>query len=179
MTKVINLFGGASSGKSTCAFGLCHQLKLRGINVEYVNEYIKTWAYKDHKPNEYDQVYIFGKQAKKEYDLYGKVDYIVSDSPLLLSAIYEEVIQGESVVKPSVFNHIQRAKSNGIEFHNFYLKRCKGFNPVGRWGSEDEARQMDKYIQNFLTTHDVDYTFIEEDDYRRVDKILSHMLVSH
>jgi ATP:corrinoid adenosyltransferase len=88
-TKVINMFGGSGIGKSTTAAGLYHQMKLQGLNVELVREYVKGWAWAGTKVNTYDQVYIFGKQARSEYMLYGKVDYIVTDSPILLSPIYD------------------------------------------------------------------------------------------
>lgn len=38
-TIVINLFGGSSTGKSTCVMDITAQLKRHGINAEYVSEF--------------------------------------------------------------------------------------------------------------------------------------------
>lgn len=45
MTKVINLYGGPGTGKSSTAGMLFAHLKLRGVNCEYVQEYAKDAAW--------------------------------------------------------------------------------------------------------------------------------------
>lgn len=131
-TKVINLFGSPGSGKSTTAAGLYYNLKIRDYHCEMVREYIKSWAWEGRKPNEYDQVYIFGKQAKYESLLYGKVDYIITDSPLVLSGFYEHYHQGQDIVGKAAVEFIDVAKKRGVEYLNFWLPSITIFDDRGR-----------------------------------------------
>lgn len=175
MTKVINLLGASGVGKSTTAAGLFYEMKKRGLEVELVNEYVKKWAWTGRKVGALDQVYIFGKQAKSEHDLYGKVDYIITDSPLLLSPIYEKFYSsdGESIVESSTLAHIEKAEKSGVQHLNFIVPRTKPFNPKGRFETEETARQIDEIVKNYLLSKDIPFiqlTSIEQDD--KVQEIL-------
>ena len=86
-TTVINLFGGACVGKSTQAALLFAHLKCLGHSCELVNEYVKEHIWAERKDvlrsdKDIKQDYIFAKQHKKQYILEGKVDYIITDSPI-------------------------------------------------------------------------------------------------
>lgn len=91
MNLVINLYGGPGTGKSTTAAWLFALLKARGINAEYVQEYVKQWAWEERQPVKYDQFYFFGKQSRKEYSLFKNVDVIITDSPVSLSSYYAKL----------------------------------------------------------------------------------------
>ena len=172
-TKVINMFGGSGIGKSTTAAGLYHQMKLDGLNVELVREYVKGWAWAGTKVNTYDQVYIFGKQARSEYMLYGKVDYIVTDSPILLSPVYDLFYNGEdAMVEDSALRFINKAKKNGVEHINFLLERQKPFNPEGRYETEEQAKAVDQAVRTFLGKNNVAYHTISCPDEDRIATIM-------
>jgi len=66
MKKIICLYGGPGSGKSTTCAGLYYKLKLKGFNVEMNREYIKEWVWEDREVKEGDQTYFFSKQARRE-----------------------------------------------------------------------------------------------------------------
>src|SRR4051812_8750331 len=93
-TFVVNLFGGPGVGKSTLAAEIFVTLKKRGIEVELIQEYVKAWAWDGKPVGTFDQLYILAKQLKLETRLYGKVDVVVTDSPLLFSPIYERFYGG-------------------------------------------------------------------------------------
>lgn len=177
MTKVINLLGGSGTGKSTTAAGLFYEMKKLGLNVELVNEYVKRWAWCGKQVGAYDQVYLFGKQAKSEYDLYGKVDYIITDSPLLLSPIYEKYYNnGSSVVESSVFKHLQKAEASGVQHINFLMNRTKPFNPKGRYETEEQAIRVDGVVYKYLIDNYISFycvTKAEQDD--KVEEILTYL----
>ena len=177
MTKVINLFAGSGAGKTTTSAGLFYEMKKRGLEVELVSEYVKRWAWIGKQVGQYDQVYLFGKQARSEYDLYNKVDYIITDSPLLLSAIYEKFYNdGDSVVEEAVFKHLQKAQNNGVEHLNYLVNRTKPFNPKGRYETEETALRVDKYVTDFLDKNYVKYnrlTSLDQDD--KVKEILTSL----
>lgn len=83
--KVINLLSGPGAGKSTTAAGLFYQMKLKGINVELITEYAKDMTWEERYNTLSNQLYIFAKQYSRQLRVKNKVDYIVTDSPLLLS----------------------------------------------------------------------------------------------
>jgi nicotinamide riboside kinase len=180
-SKVINLLGGPGIGKTGTAHGISYYMKLKHKRVEYVNEFVKTWAYTGQEIGPYDQVYIFGNQAKREHDLYHRVDYIVTDSPLILSPIYEMKLQGYSIILDSVLKHIEKAQKNGIEFQNYLIRRPTKYqyDTVGRWGTEEDAIKMDAFIESKLKELKVPYLIVEEEQEQRVDKILKLMVESH
>lgn len=174
MTKVINLLGGSGIGKSTTAAGLFYKMKLNGMNVELVREYVKQWAWDGIQVGEYDQVYLFGKQAKYESKLYGKVDYIITDSPLLLNPVYESFysLNGTSVTEPSVKLFLKQAKDQGVEHINILLKRQKKYDPRGRYQTEAEAKEVDRFLERKLHDWGINYITIEVSDEERVEAII-------
>ncbi len=152
MTTVINLFGGPGSGKSTTAALLFARMKLMGFHVELVREYVKYWAWNDRKVKEFDQLYLLGKQSAYESMLYGKVDYIVTDSPILLAGIYQELRGGEekNYVSQAAQSFMAHSEERGVTYKNFFLKRTKPYDTRGRWENEQQAKEVDQYIYNYL-----------------------------
>jgi len=86
---VVNLFGGPGCGKSTVAAGLFYELKRNGLSAELVTEFAKDCIWEErHVLLEEDQLFILAEQHRRIYRLRGKVDIIITDSPLVLSALY-------------------------------------------------------------------------------------------
>lgn len=85
--KVLNFFAGPGAGKSTMAAAVFAELKFRGVNCELVTEYAKELCWlgelKDASQSDISEVQIF-----KQDILRGKVDLLITDSPLLLGLIY-------------------------------------------------------------------------------------------
>ena len=88
MTKIINLYGGPGTGKSTHAAGLFYRMKQKSINCEYVQEYAKDKTWEDNAFTLKCQPYITAKQIFRQHRLLGKVDYIITDSPILNGLVY-------------------------------------------------------------------------------------------
>lgn len=170
MTEIINLFGGGGSGKSTNAALIFGELKMRGILAEQVTEYVKEWAWDDRVPNEFDQLYIFAKQARKEYMLFNKVDFIVTDSPVLLSGFYEEKYYKYHITKPAIDAYIKAREELGVKHHNFFMRRTKPYVKAGRYQTEEEARQIDVEMRDWLTRSGQEFT--EVDGYNDILEIL-------
>lgn len=103
MIRRINLFGRPGSGKSTVAAALYSMFKGDGYNIELVNEYVKAWAYMGREIKSFDQVYIFGQQMHAEDILLTSgVEYIITDSPLLIQYCYSSVAQ--NIVSDELYN---------------------------------------------------------------------------
>ena len=165
MTKVINLYGGPGTGKSTSAALLFSLLKNNNYNSELVQEYVKQWAWEERHPVKYDQFYFFGKQSRKEYSLFKNVDIIVTDSPISLCGYYTKVYgTPEQTV---LFNHMAKTyynmvKDDGVDYVHIWLNRVKAYNPKGRFQTEDEAKAIDKDMKEYLTK-DLGLTLLEFD----------------
>lgn len=172
MTKVINLLGGSGLGKSTLAAGLFHAMKTQGLHAELVREYVKMWAWEGTKIGQFDQIYITGKQARAEYRLYHKLDYLVTDSPIVLAPIYEEFYLGDSIVLASVKKFLDAAKKAGIQHMNFLLARNKPFDSRGRYETEETALRVDAFVRAKLMDWEMPFTEVTCADADRVDFIL-------
>ena len=88
MSKLINLFGGPGIGKSGIAAGITYKMKKKHIKVNNPYEFPKRLAWDNNIPAISDQLYVFANQHSGIAECYGKVDYIVIDSPILFSTIY-------------------------------------------------------------------------------------------
>lgn len=160
----INLFGGPGAGKSTTAAWLFAELKMAGMSVEHVGEYVKTWAYADRKVQPYDQVYILGKQMQYEYRfIVNGVKNIVTDSPVLNSYFYAPFALREPILT------IARQYERSHPSLNILLnRRGKQYLPQGRYQTELEARDMDLNILADLTTTQTDFHMVDYSDRKQI-----------
>jgi hypothetical protein len=177
MTHVINLFSGAGAGKSTTAAALFSETKIRGLNVELVHEFIKSWAYEKRMPNDLDQLHILGQQSRSESLLYHKVDFIITDSPLLIIPFYENYLTGRDIVKPAVFNFIELATEQGIVFHNYFLDRPENYDETGRYHTKEQAKEIDGKMKQWLTDNGVSFKELPANHEKRVETILKDLNV--
>lgn len=165
MTTVVNLFGGPGIGKSTTAARLFAELKDSGVNAELVQEYVKGWAWEGRSaPTHLDQLYLTAKQARREQLLYGKVDVIVTDSPLLLGPFYCSKMEGPNYIKNLVWEWLAQTQGMGVRRENFFLIRTKPFNPKGRFHSEEESIKIDEELATFLHSEGVKFKYVKDAD---------------
>lgn len=172
MTVVVNMLGGSGIGKSTTAAGLYYNMKLAGMNVELVREYVKALAWQGIPIGQFDQVNIFGEQCKLEHTLYGKVDYIVTDSPILLAPIYEVFYHGDSIMEDAAIKFLNKAESEGVKHLNILLGRNKPYDTRGRYQTEEQAQTVDQMTKDFLKKYSMPYYEISGPDTERVNRIM-------
>jgi len=169
-TKVINLFGGSCIGKSTTAAELFVALKKQSKSVELVQEYVKEWAWQKRTISQFDQVFITAEQIRRETQLYGKVDYIITDCPLSLGLCYSkarspDVYEGLKLVVKQV---MEIASKNGVEYKNYILNREKKYIAEGRYETEEQAKKMDDTIHTYLASTAQEYVHLK---YSRVERM--------
>lgn len=152
-TTIINLYGGPGSGKSTSAAYLYYILKAAGKNVELVREYVKDWAWEERKISNYDQIYFLGKQVRRESLLYGKVDYIVTDSPVMMNLYYAQRYCPLSLaegIRSSTLSFYHQGAADGHQHIHILLKRNKPYKSEGRYQTEAEAVEIDQGLSRLL-----------------------------
>jgi len=149
-TLVINAFGGPGAGKSTAAFHIVCALKKKGYIAEYVPEYAKDLVW-DGRMDLLDgsllnQSYILKEQKARVDRLIGKVDFVVTDSPLLLNGIYLKNCPEKKGYIKAVVNLV-----NQYSNFNFFVERDKtSFETEGRIHNLDESLKKDQEILNML-----------------------------
>lgn len=156
--KVINLFGGPGAGKSTTAAGVFWLLKNRGLRVELVTEYAKALAWAKRGEELTDQFYIYAKQHHRQHVLKGQVDYIVTDSPLLLTLLYVGDLEPDSYCDYVVDNW------HRYENINFIINRVKPYHTEGRWQTLSEAEALDGRISHMLKDLDEPFFMVNGDE---------------
>tara|TARA_B110000503_G_scaffold26884_1_gene42564 strand:+ start:1965 stop:2516 length:552 start_codon:yes stop_codon:yes gene_type:complete len=159
-TKIINLFGGPGAGKSTTASGLFYLLKRKGILCDNPYEFPKQVAWEDNSSQITDQLYILANQHRGLVRAYGKVDFIILDSPLLLSLAYKNGYSGEYPSKfyKDSFDVMVLDLFKSYENINIFLDRPEDeFEETGRFQSHQESLEMDNKIKKILDTNNILY----------------------
>lgn len=167
---MINLFGAPGAGKSTGAAYIFSKLKMAGVNAELVTEFAKDKVWEESKEVFNNQAYIFGKQYFKITRCADKVDVIITDSPLLLSAFYNN-----SEVLGTDFNELVAKIARSYNAVNYLVIRNKPYNPKGRLQTEKESDIIAEQMKALLAKYNIDYTVAEGciDSY---DKIVTDIL---
>jgi len=152
--KVINLWAGPGSGKSTTAAGLFYHMKCAGVEVELVQEYAKDMVWEGRHNILEDQIYIFAKQQRRIARLKNHgLQWVITDSPIPLGLCY---------TKPEdlsdAFQNLVMQVFNSYENYNFYLTRNVQYNPNGRnQKTEQEAMQVDDKLTHMLVSNQIPY----------------------
>lgn len=163
-TTVINLFAGPAVGKSTLAASLYAYMKSKHLSCELVREYVKEWAWMNREIKPVDQIYLLGKQAQAESILYGKVKYIITDSPLLLPAVYQRLFYEGTYITDAAIGVMKDAK---IEYKNYILERKSEYKTEGRFHSLEDSLKVDKEIPLLLKSVSLEYkTLTCEENFR-------------
>ena len=171
-TTVINLFAGPGAGKSTGATYIFSKLKMAGIDAEYISEFAKDKVWEENDLVFKNQFYITGKQAWKIARCNGKVAVAITDSPILLGAMYCE---DNPELIPAIKYEFK--KYNNI---NFFIERVKEYNPNGRNQTLDEAKMIDRETIKFLDSCGETYAIIDgtQDGYDKAVNLILKMLKS-
>lgn len=162
-TIIINLYGGPGSGKSTSAAYLYYLLKSEGKSVELVREYVKDWAYEKRVISNYDQIYFLGKQVRRESMLYDKVDWIITDSPVMMNLYYAQKYCPAKLsegIRSATLSMYGQAIEDGHNHVHVFLKRIKPYLAEGRYQKEEEAKEIDVELHQLLQNLKVSFTEI-------------------
>ncbi len=164
---VVNLFAGPGSGKSTTCAGVFAKLKLAGVNCEMALEYAKDKVWEESNKVLDDQIYVFGKQLHRIFRLKDKVDVVITDSPILLSIIYDKT-------RNKYFSDLVLNQFNNFDNRNYFIERTTVYNPKGRLQTEDEAKEIDKVLLDLLKDCNIEYDSVGKNE--AVDYIFNKIM---
>lgn len=152
-TVIINFVGGPGSGKSTAAAYLFSILKYARVSCELVTEYAKDKTWEESFKVLDNQVYVFSNQYHKLNRLLGKVKFIITDSPIILSLIYDKEDNKE-------LQNLVMSSYNKMNNLTFLIQRQGDYIAEGRSQTEEEARLIDADILDKLSKNNIDFSFI-------------------
>lgn len=159
---IINLIGPPGAGKSVVRADVFGRFKRLGKRIEEVTEFAKDLTYEERGLTLRCQPYIFGKQLRNLERLEGKVDYVVTDSPLLLCAYYNTKYRDGAY--PESFNRLVFDQYRMMPGHTFYLERVAAYEPYGRSQDEEESDDIGREIEQMLAREDIPYSKLKGDD---------------
>lgn len=135
-------------------------MKRKKYNVELVSEYAKDLTYEQR----FDillkhQDWVVANQNKRQWRLEGKVDYIITDSPILLAANY---IPHNYYIK-NMKEHVITVFSNYNNI-NFFINRGKSYVPLGRTQTAAQAKEKDDEILSILKEIQAPVNFVNDSE---------------
>ena len=168
-TLVVNLLAGPGAGKSTLRAGIFYDLKSRGIVCEEAYEYAKelVWAKNQHTLN--NQIHVFGEQHFRIWRLLGQVQVVVTDSPLILTPIYD-------CKSSSKLNELVLEEYRTMWNYNVFVVRDKPYNPIGRNQTSTGAAELDNQILNYMNEYGISYETTWGSPREQLDRTVSQIL---
>lgn len=158
MTKIINFFGGPGVGKSTLASGLFYHMKLNGISSEYVPEYAKELTYLKRFRELENQTHVFGEQLRRIMIPYNQVEYIITDSPIILGIFY---VQDKHPNHKNQLTDLITKTFNLFNNKNILVESdYNRYDPFGRNQTKEESIHISNMISNWLNTNKLDYLLV-------------------
>lgn len=178
MTIVVNILGGPGAGKTTAAWKIAAELKTQGYVTEYVPEFAKEKVWEgntDVLDGTYNnQLKLYQEQKRRIDRLYGKVDFIVTDSPIILSAVYlsEPDIGLRNSFQRRVFFDFN-------DYRNFNLFIDRGdtqYETAGRVQNYEESLSIDRRIKSYLSERKIFCPDYKRED---IDKIIDNIITTY
>lgn len=163
-TVVINAFAGPGAGKTLSAWEIATRLKRLGYETELVTSYARELAWNDRLEmldgSIDNQLEILQEQVHRIDALYGKVDFIITDSPLLLNTLYlnkhdEEYEQLTSSLFKQYrnFSYVaeRNAEQTAVEQDIIFDQQiADALNRLKIFAGRYNANSLDKTISNIL-----------------------------
>jgi adenylate kinase family enzyme len=174
-TIIVGLTGAPGAGKSTGAAYIFSKLKMLGVDAELVTEFAKDKVWEENPTPFKNQAYMFGQQYYRLSRCFGKVDVIITDSPLPLSILYNN--------DPRLNSHFDRMVITvwkRLNTRNFFLKRVKPYNPNGRNQTEEEADLLSIKTQELYKKYELPVTTLTgcAEDYDVIVNIIREELIT-
>ena len=152
-TTIIGFFGGPGIGKSAAAWTAAAWLKRNGASVELASEFVKKWAWLGREIKPLDELAVLGAQIAEEADLIGKVDFLVTEKPVILDLAYARLYQPACItraVEETIAAHYAHVAALGHKHVNVVFKRAEGYDNRGRFENRRQAQLVDSVAEQAL-----------------------------
>ena len=140
----IAIMGSSGAGKSTVAHGIMYQFKRIPLSVEMASEFTKDEVYENHLQEIVnDQLYIMGEQNRRVARCIGKVDYIITDSPLPICSVHTD----SKLLQEVAFSTFEQTENFII-----FIKKPKDvkFETEGRLEDESTSKKISDTLEESL-----------------------------
>lgn len=151
--KLVGLIGSPGSGKTTCAAWLFSQMRLKGMKCEMASEFAKDLFWDDSNAWK-DQLYVFANQWRMIDRVLCRTDYVVCDSPPILSMFYNRP-------HSEAFINLMLEKCAQMDTMLFLLKRTAPYDQEGRRESEAESDRLHDEMAEWLDLSGIPYELVE------------------
>jgi len=163
MTRILDFACGPGVGKSLMSASIYVEMKKRGYNVEYVQEYPKKLVWQGRFKELNNQYSISSKQYDVLKSLDEKVDYIIFDSSLISGLYYNKY-------NPDNNSNIEKTANAIVAwYHDFdvrtiFLQRGDyKYETSGRYQTYEEAKLVDQQILELLEEYNITFKPIKSD----------------
>lgn len=174
-TIVINIAGGPGTGKTTIAAELFSKLKEKGYEVENVSEFAKELVWEGRSEAFDDRLYMHGEQNHRLMQMNGKLDFIITDSPLFLTSVYNNYYLKNKF--PASYNKmINTVTLETFKLYNnkvYLLQRGTNYKIIGRRENKKEALQIDEALIMYLKKNKIKFMSLSISD--ACEKIISDL----
>jgi hypothetical protein len=131
-------------------------MKVKGYSCELITEAMKDLIYADRsdilREDGVKQDYVFAQQHKRQYILNGAVDYVVTDSPIVLSAYYHP----RDELFKSFCDYVMGCHKRFTNFDIYLLPNPDFiYSSEGRLHSKEESEAINSDLLSFLHSHDI------------------------
>ena len=144
-TTVINIYGAPGAGKSTLAAEIYAEMSKRGESVELVREVAKEKAWAGKKMTLIEQINVTTEQMLRESSLYGKVKYVITDSPIELGHFYCKYYH-HSYALENMTDTMSRIPGVEGSKHFFLPLLEESYTSNGRFSDLKEAREIQELL---------------------------------
>lgn len=173
-TYIINLISGPGSGKTTMAALLFAEMKIKGYNVEYVQEYAKklVWLKDFDKLN--NQYLVSKKQADLFNNICGNVNFIVTDGSLLHGLYYNKYnknnVSNIEKTEDLILNSFYKFKNI-----NIFIDRGEfPYEQAGRIENFQEAKIIDNKLLDYLDYYQIPFIHIQSNR-NNINQIINYI----
>lgn len=132
-------------------------MKWLGYDVELVSEYAKELVWEQRNETFKNELYLFAKQHHRMFRLNGKVKYIITDRPLILSVFYNKKYGDNS----NTFKNLVLQEVNKFKNIDIFLNRSKPYVQKGRNQTEEESKEFTLEMFNIVKEYCLDLKVID------------------
>lgn len=163
---VVNAFGGPSAGKTTLASTLYGRMKQLRMSAGFAQEYAQEKVHRGESLH--NQFEITGEQYRRIETLYGERDFVITDSPVLLGAMYQWEYgddlrfntRATFLAKSAFEQYLIRLHNTLISYNIFVDREGRDFVQEGRLQDLEESKRIDGLIQTIMKDNQIPYTVL-------------------